>query len=104
MHNKRIGRDDLLKIEVRQHSCYIYLVSANFQYSGPAHLHLLPGASIPVVSVNVLLAVALPAAVVAPHLQDVAGVVISLLARMIVVTETMIVETAVIARAAQTIG
>lgn len=79
------------------------MANANL-HSGPAHPHLLPGALIPAVTVNVLLAVAPLAVVVAPHLQDVAVVVISLLARMIAVTETTIVEIVVIARAAQTIG
>ena len=105
MHNKRIGRDDMLKIEVcQQLSLHQFEVEADVLYSGPAHRHPLPGASILAVIVNVLLVVDLLAVVVAPHLLDVAVVVISLLARMIAVTETTIAETAVTVLAAQTIG
>ena len=104
MHNKRLGRDDILKIEVRLNTLLLnFLANANL-HSGPAHLRLLPGALIPVVTVNVLLVVAPLAMVVAPLLPDVVVVVISLLARMIAETETTIAETAVIARAALTIG
>jgi hypothetical protein len=54
------------------------------------------------VTVNVLLAVALLAVGAAPHLQDVAEVVIFLLARMIAATETTIVETVIVLEAPTT--
>ena len=107
MHNKRIGRDDLLKIEVYQHWYSMSGLSMLIICSGLVHLPRLLGASILAVRVNalvnVLLAVVLLAVVVAPHLQDAAVVVTSLLARMIDVTEITIAETAT-APAAQTIG
>lgn len=108
MHNKRLARDDVLKIEVSS-SPYQFHVFGLTRCSGPALLHLPHGASIPAVNVSVLqLHVALLlAVVVALHLLDVVvvvAVVTTLPVRMrVVVTETTIVV-AVIALAVQRIG
>lgn len=102
MHNKRIGRDDLLKIEVGcpiQGKVEVMLTSC----SGPAHLPPHRGDSTLavtalVVSVLSVVTVVIAATVVvvllvaeAPHL---AGTVAALLARMIAASVTMTVATA----------
>ena len=109
MHNKRIGRDDLLKIEVqRSRYCYADLCcGANGSNSGPELLPLHHGASILVVNASVLqLDAVLLAAVDVLLLLAVVAVVTSLPARMIAETETetMIVAIVVIVPAAQMTG
>jgi hypothetical protein len=87
MHNKRLDRDDILKIEVllRRGLLRLSVLTIN---SGPELLPLHLGALIPAVNVIVLqLDVVLPAAVAALHLLDVAAAT-SLPAKMIAETET----------------
>jgi hypothetical protein len=103
MHNKRLGRDDLLKIEVYLSPSTVIKRILN-SYSGLELLHQHRGASILAVSVSVLqLVVALLAEVVAPSLLVIAAVVTCLLARMIAETVITTVET-VIALAPQMTG
>jgi hypothetical protein len=117
MHNKRIGRDDILKIEVGFRLFHLFFVSFDcraldidvtfFSFSGLALPPLLHGASSPVAIVT---------AVEVADLQDAVGELlppggapaITLLVRMIVgtVTVTMIViaDGIGIAHAALTLG
>lgn len=70
MHNKRIGHDDLLKIEVRHPTITIYLSKRMLTVnSGRAHLLPLPGASILAVATlaTLLATLAMLLAVVLPH-------------------------------------
>ena len=65
MHNKRIGRDDVLKIEVRQKMDFYFLnTHANRFSSGHVHLPLLPGDSILAVTERVVLVKVVPEKVV----------------------------------------
>lgn len=67
MHNKRIGRDDLLKIEV-SNLCFSILMYLELTISsGPALLHLHPGDLIPAVTAA---GTVLPLAVPALHHPD----------------------------------
>lgn len=88
MHNKRIGRDDILKIEVssRQQTQAHDRSLANYNSSGLALPHLLLGAST-VATVSVVLA-AVTALPVAALLAPGAAPEITLPGRMIVVTAT----------------
>lgn len=88
MHNKRIGRDDLLKIEVCS-SRYFCSICPNFFPSGLVLHLLLPGGSIPAVTVAVT--VRLPAAAGLP--PRVAAVEIILPDETIATNETMTVTT-----------
>lgn len=105
MHNKRLDRDDILKIEVL-HRCASLLFPVLTINSGLELRLLHLGASIPAASVNVLQQDAvLPAVVAAPHPLDEA-VATSLLARTTAETETAttIVETDPTDPAVQMIG
>jgi hypothetical protein len=105
MHNKRLDRDDILKIEVLPR-CASLLFPVLTIESGLELLLLHLGASIPAASVNVLQQDAvLPAVVAAPHPLDEA-VATSLLARTTAETETVttIVETDPTDPAVQMIG
>ncbi len=87
MHNKRLDRDDILKIEVLPR-CASLLYPVLTINSGLELRLLHLGASILAASVNVLQQDAvLPAVVAAPHLLDEA-VATSLLARTTAETET----------------
>ena len=110
MHNKRIGRDDLLKIEVcsckdpvRHDERMLKILICP---SGPAHLHPLLGdltlAVSLVVTVNVRQEGVAPHAALADLLPHAEVVVTTHLARMTAVTTTVVTE--VIDHAAQTIG
>lgn len=66
MHNKRIGRDDLLKIEVSSEITPILparIHGSNYNESGPALLHLLLGVSTLAGSAVRLFVVSVPHAV-----------------------------------------
>lgn len=88
MHNKRIGRDDILKIEVSpaiHRSCYRpHRPYADASYSGPALLLLPLGASILAVTVTVALRALLAAGLPAPG-----ALATTLLARMTVASVTV---------------
>lgn len=96
MHNKRIGRDDLLKIEV----CFFALTSLDFliPFSGHEHPRLHPGDSILAVIVPVT-SVIVETVAASDHLPDEVhdplphAAVTILLAKMIAVIATMIAET-----------
>lgn len=104
MHNKRLARDDLLKIEV---SSFFFSQSLHFfdtNASGPVLLHLPPGVSILAASVSVpqLVAAPLLAVAVVLHLLDV-DVATILHVRMTDVIEITI-DVTVTALAAQRTG
>lgn len=98
MHNKRIGRDDLLKIEVSS-----YQLTMEFELTCDSglvlHLRLrgvlILAATAPVVSVVAAVTVLL-VVIVAVASPRVVAVVITLLARTIVVTVTMTAATATV--------
>lgn len=103
MHNKRIGRDDLLKIEASTLNLPKNKLNIN-GYSGLAHHLLHLGALTPVEIVNMCQADDAHHAVVAVlHLRAAVAVTIRL-TRMIDVTVTMIVVIAEIAPIAQMTG
>lgn len=97
MHNKRIGRDDLLKIEVRQHMAFNTFPDLTSS-SGLEHPHLLHGVSTLAATALVTLEIVATAAatallldeVHAPHLL---AAVTTLLAKMTAVIAMTIVET-----------
>jgi hypothetical protein len=94
MHNKRIGRDDILKIEVRHTcgaSCMIRVLT---RCSGPARLHLLHGA-LSAVDVRIVTAVVVVAPLAVGRLARAVAPATTPHARTIVVTAT--VTTTVIA-------
>ena len=99
MHNKRIGRDDLLKIEVRNAS-KPYRALAHLVHSGPVLLLLPLGVStlVVIVAVIAVLDVNVPLLVAGgvPHLL--AAAVTTLLARMIAVTAITTGVTALVAQ------
>ncbi|PBP16293.1 hypothetical protein BUE80_DR013000 [Diplocarpon rosae] len=107
MHNKRLGRDDILKIEACCYQGVFVATIANFISSGPEPLLLPHGALILAASASVLVALQVAAAVllavvVVLHLPDV-DAAITLPARTNAETETTTAVTA-IALAVQRIG
>lgn len=105
MHNKRIGRDDMLKIEVPNDSFPKTKQLIIINFSGLVLLPLLPGAltlvvSLVVIVVQVVVVSALLVAADVAPLHLVAAVAITLPARMIAVSATTTGATAT-ARGAQ---
>lgn len=109
MHNKRLGRDDVLKIEVRNSPMGQFFSSeANWLHSGPVRLLPHPGGLTPAVThgvVTVVQAVVVIALLVAAqHLHLVVVEVTILLAKTIVANATTIgvTETALEAQTTET--
>lgn len=93
MHNKRIGRDDVLKIEVSFHPTltYVLWLETHLFISGLALLHRRHGASIPGVTA---VGNALPhVAVTALHLHDEAAITRPVRTTVATVTLTVVRET-----------
>lgn len=111
MHNKRLGRDDILKIEVHVPSPGLHVKLSNVYLSGLVHPPRLLGVLTPgVIGIGVtgLVGLALLVVAVLPHLVVVLAT--TLLERMIAVTgtgigiTTVIVVTPATALAALTLG
>lgn len=106
MHNKRIGRDDMLKIEVIAHHPQVHASANRATSSGPALPPLPPGDLSLVVTATVVVVAALPVAAVPLRLA--AALATTLPERMsavtgIATTTAIVVATATV-RAALILG
>lgn len=88
MHNKRMGRDDTLKIEVSFHPAFLERVVLLTQFSGLAHHHLLLGA-LSAVAVRIGIVVVVAALLVAGRRVPAAALATTPRARMIAATATV---------------